>query len=172
MGTNHQGRKEVKIATNSTIGVNYLSREELIGLTASEIYVLDEILRMLRVARKPKHGSKNYSVQSERYMAGKLNLCRVTVSRAVSRLYNLKLIDRLRRRKVDGRWRTNLYRLPKTLWLRKQIAENMKVHPVPHRVAEMLHLDRMKQIIVVPKTAFETAEDGISAIRDWLKSKE
>lgn len=148
-----------------------MSREELIGLTAAEIYVLDEIHRILRIARKPKNGNKNYSIQSELYMAKKLNLCRVSVSRAVSRLSKIGLVNRLRRRKVDGRWRTNLYRLPTRIWLRKQISEKMSFKPLVNRVTGMLHLDGIKHIIGVPKSAFETAEEGLGQLRGWLKKE-
>jgi|GEM_PF-7026111 len=57
-----------------------------------------------------------YCVPSEERIATFVDVHRVTISRTVSSLKSMKLLDVIQRRPVDGRWQTNLYKLSKLFW--------------------------------------------------------
>ena len=57
-----------------------------------------------------------YCTPSEKYIAKAVNIHRVTVSRNVCSNSLKLLLEKQRRRPVNGEWQTNLYKLSKLFW--------------------------------------------------------
>jgi len=57
-----------------------------------------------------------YCTPSEKYIAKAVNIHRVTVSRNVCSNSLKILLEKQRRRPVNGKWQTNLYKLSKLFW--------------------------------------------------------
>jgi hypothetical protein len=80
-------------------------------LTGTSWEVLEMITRLQWVRCVQSSGRSLYAVPSERWLGGRLSLCRETMSDAVCVLEAHGLLSVTRRRPVHGRWQTNLYRL-------------------------------------------------------------
>jgi DNA-binding MarR family transcriptional regulator len=86
------------------------------GLTASQFNIIYLILDLCQIHSQNKPGGSVYVVPSEIYIAKKIGRSREWVSKSLQKLQQAGLIIITRRRKVRGRWMTNLYRLGLALW--------------------------------------------------------
>lgn len=86
------------------------------SLTASQFNIIYLILDLCQIHSQNKPGGSIYVVPSERYIAQKIGRSREWVSKSLQKLQQAGLIIITRRRKVRGRWMTNLYRLGLALW--------------------------------------------------------
>lgn len=66
---------------------------------------------MCKAQGKKNKGGAWYCFPGEMWIGKKIGRSRVHISRSVNRLKKAGLIDIIRRRKVQGHWQTNLYRL-------------------------------------------------------------
>lgn len=80
-------------------------------LTGTSWEVLELVTRLQWVHCVRSSGGSAYAVPSERWLGGRLSLCRETMSDAVCVLEAHGLLCVTRRRPVHGRWQTNLYRV-------------------------------------------------------------
>ena len=86
------------------------------SLTASQFNIIYLILDLCQIHSQNKPGGSIYVVPSELYIAKKIGRSREWVSKSLQKLQQAGLIVITRRRKVRGRWMTNLYRLGLALW--------------------------------------------------------
>lgn len=80
-------------------------------LHKTDITLLDLIYDLCRLTGRKVPSGALYTCASEKWLAGKLGRSREWVSKSVCKLTRLGLLDRVRRRKVDGFFQTNIYRV-------------------------------------------------------------
>lgn len=73
--------------------------------------VLEAVVRLAWWHATTHPGGAAYAVPSEAWLAARVGVCRETVSHAICRLEVHGLLHVTRRRPVDGKWQTNLYRI-------------------------------------------------------------
>ena len=85
-------------------------------LSGTQLQILLKIVFLsLLHGVQSKRGSI-YCTPSEKYIAKAVNVHRVTVSRNVCSNSLKLLLEKQRRRPVNGKWQTNLYKLSKLFW--------------------------------------------------------
>jgi len=85
-------------------------------LSGTQLQILLKIVFLsLLHGVQSKRGSI-YCTPSEKYIAKAVNIHRVTVSRNVCSNSLKLLLEKQRRRPVNGEWQTNLYKLSKLFW--------------------------------------------------------
>lgn len=100
---------------NSYLRYDQKTERQLDGL---DIRLL-ELLRFLCgcQAKKSPIGAR-YCCPSELYLAGKLDVCRKTISLHVVKLRKLGVLSVTHRRQIRGVWQTNLYKIISSCWWR------------------------------------------------------
>ena len=71
--------------------------------------LLDELAFLSRLRRAETRGRASYATPGRVWLARRLGVSVRTVSRHVSALVGLGLVERTQRRPVSGKWQTNLY---------------------------------------------------------------
>lgn len=80
-------------------------------LTGRAMQLLSE-MQFLESLTNPKTGRKRgYCFPSQSWFAKRLGVCRETANRVIANLYRLGIIDKTRRRKLNGHWQTCLYKI-------------------------------------------------------------
>ena len=80
-------------------------------LSATDIQIFDIISSMCKSQGKKGRSGAWYCFPGEKWIAEKIGRSRERVSKSVQRLQRLRLIDITHRRKREGHWQTNMYRL-------------------------------------------------------------
>lgn len=87
-------------------------------LDGHDIRLIEELVYLSRLQSKKSPSGAKYCCPSEIYLAKKLGVRREAVSRHVSKLARLGVLEVTHRRKVRGMWQTNLYRVRRAFaWL-------------------------------------------------------
>lgn len=81
-----------------------------------QVYILTRIIFISLLHSTSAKSHAVYCVASEKYLANAVDCTRETVSRNIRLLKEFKFLDVTNRRKVDGRWSTNLYKIGTLLW--------------------------------------------------------
>jgi len=115
-----------------------LSTEMFQNLTSKDLNVLNQLFILFRIARRGLTTKHLYIQPSEKYLQSKTHHSIEGISRSISRLVELGIIRRTRRRMRYGRWQTNLYHLgldilEKVPWLRKYV-EKIRSSPFDQKV--------------------------------------
>lgn len=88
-----------------------LPKSIVLQLNESDIKVSDLLIDMIHRSEKKNPSKKMYCYPGEEWIAERLEISRETVSRAVQKLRRLGILVVINRRKVNGWWQTNLYKL-------------------------------------------------------------
>ena len=104
-------------------GINHLTLpiDVMMKMKKSDMATLQVLLNIFSVRGLKNPNKPLYITPSEQYIASRTGLRRETVSRAIRRLELLSLIAVINRRRTNGHWSTNLYKLgPMFLrWIRR-----------------------------------------------------
>ncbi len=115
-----------------------------------EFKLLAELTRLSYKTKKRSPSGAFYCFPSEAYLARRVGVRRETVSRHICRLHREGFIRRTRRRKVQGRWQTNLYVVGK--WAARVVRKTIRaVLKLPDHVRKTAHIaspkgEEVKQI--------------------------
>lgn len=119
-------------------------------LTGTDFRLLDELTFLARQQRKRTGAS--YAIPGRKYLAVRLGVCIRTVSRSVSRLKRLGILDAIQRRPVRGIWQTNLYKIRSWLgWRLGQISGALRT--TPHRETQKARITSVRTELVTPPDA-------------------
>jgi len=122
-----------------------IPRTKLKPLRGTTGHVLEIILAVMKVTPFKDISGSEYCIPSQRWIASRLVCSRETVSRSVTRLSKLGLIHVIHRRKVRGRWQTNLYKLGqelcKIIYGIKKATRNLL-----HRVTVSSHIENKPKL--------------------------
>ena len=80
-------------------------------LNGTDLKVLEEIGFLARLQGKTSTSGAKYCCPSLKYLSKKLGKTFWTISRSISKVSSLGLLDVTHRRKRSGHWQTNFYRL-------------------------------------------------------------
>lgn len=115
--------------------------EEIRSKMSPVMFVMTDLLvSLMQSTHRKSQSGAYYAFPSERWIGERLGYCRTHVSECITQMTKLGLIDTLHRRKVNGYWQTNLYRIGYVL------AQALKcvsacISSVAHRVGKSLHID-------------------------------
>ena len=99
--------------------------------------ILDE-LAFLSKQQQKKSGAA-YAMPGRAYLSQKLGCSVRTISRSISRLKRLGILDSTQRRPVRGRWKTNLYKIRSWIgWRLGQLSGTLR--KLSHRGPRMAHI--------------------------------
>lgn len=87
-------------------------------LNGTDIKLLEIINYRSNLRAKASPSRAKYCIDAQAYFAKCLGVRRETISRAVTRLANLGILDVTHRRKIRGQWQTCLYRIRNWQWWR------------------------------------------------------
>lgn len=121
--------------------VDLIDAEALRSLHRSHFLVLSRLAGLMAHKSKRAPSGKPYALPGQRWLSKVTGLRRETVSRAVRHLQALGYINITRRRRLGGRWQTNLYKpgpnVLRAMGLKKQ-ALVAAVHRVTSRSQTVL----------------------------------
>ncbi len=119
-------------------------------LTGIDLRLLDELIFLSRRQADQSTRQAHYCIPGRKYLARKLNCAVVTVSRHVSKLKRLGILDAFQRRPVTGRWQTNFYRvLTWQAWRYGQIRQ--LINTLTNRVSKPTHIAASSEAKTQPK---------------------
>lgn len=98
-------------------------------ITATQIRILEQIDYLSRQQAKRSRWGARYCCPGQAYLARKIGVHPVTVSKAVTDLADKGILSVTHRRKVRGIWQTNLYRIMSRCWWRLGKIVRMLVNP-------------------------------------------
>lgn len=105
--------------------MRFINRQGLVnGLTGSDLLVLEQVQFLCALQGQRSPSGAQYAVASQRWIAGKLGVCRETVNRSVQHLVACGLLTVRHRRKVHGHWQTNVTMMRS--WVGKAYAKVVK----------------------------------------------
>jgi len=110
------------------------------SLKHSDLLVFNALFPLFYFRLKQHPDSAIYITPSEIYLSKKTGLARETVSRSIQHLVNLGLIVKIQRRKIRGRWTTNLYKIGTLLKAILNFGKRFFFKPF-HRVTGMSHIE-------------------------------
>lgn len=125
--------------------LNQIPKEIAIQLNGTDCKILEIIEHMCRIQSKKSPSKAWYCYPSEEWIANKLGRTRETISRSIQKLSKLDLIYVTHRRKFQGRWQTNLYRLGvELLKILHRYKEAVKIFI--HRVTSTSHIVKLNTV--------------------------
>jgi len=153
-------------------------------LEGVDFRLIDE-LSFLANLQAQRTGSR-YCIPGRKYLARKLGVCVRTISRHLSKLRRLGVIDAIQRRPVRGQFQTNLYRVYEwTVWQARRVMSLIRdvweaVKPkkrapapaptlLPDRGTPLAHLAPKKERITPPETNILETNP---LLREWMKRGE
>lgn len=118
------------IATPKTVALQV--PEIWAALSSIDLKILDELAFLCRCKAKTNLSGKPWCHPGRVWLAQRLRCSVVTISRHVSKLRRLGVLDAFQPRKVHGRWQTNVYRLvSRAAWRMARI--RVLIERVAHR---------------------------------------
>jgi len=108
---NRTERRAYHKVVNTNRPLDRLPEQVKKELTPINIIVFNMLHDMMRNQNKKSQGHNAYCFPGEKWIGKRVNRCPVTISKTISKLKTLGLLWVTYRRKVRGRWQTNLYRL-------------------------------------------------------------
>jgi len=150
------------LATVETCGSQ--SQEIWAALSSIDLKLLEEIAFLCRLRAKESPSGKPWCHPGRKYLAAKLRRSVVTISRHVSKLKHLGILDAFQPRPDGGHWRTNVYRLrSRRSWRLARIG--VLIERVAHRIIP----SRSQVPIGSAKcSTFDTRPDFQSLYRRWM----
>ncbi len=118
--------------------INDLPKEIVSQLSGNCQYVLSILFQLCKTTAKRSPSGAWYCFPSEAWLAYRTGRSRVQISRSIQALKGLGMIDVTHRRKVCGKWKTNLYRLGKQLMFFLNKVKSLK-NRLSYRVTSMIH---------------------------------
>jgi len=143
-------------------------------LDGYDLKILEQIYFLSRCQAKKSPTGARYCTPSEKYLGNQLGISRESVSHHVVKLNNLGVLDVTHRRKLHGRWQTNLYKIVSWIWWRiRQATKSLRTRP--HRVKLASHIatpvrvnnNRMEEK-GGPSGNFVSLRDAIKALQPAL----
>jgi biotin operon repressor len=108
-------------------------------LDGYDLKILEQIYFLSQCQAKKSPTGAKYCTPSEKYLGKQLGISRESVSHHVVKLNKLGVLDVTHRRKVQGRWQTNLYKIVSWIWWRiRQATKSLRTRP--HRVKPASHI--------------------------------
>jgi len=141
----------------------------MIRLSGSAIAVLEEIDFLSRMQARRSPSGARYCCPSEAYLSRKVGVRREQISRIVSNLARLGILEVIGRRRRGGNWSTNLYKLVSRKWWKHMRLLKVLVHS--HRVRYSVHKQSIRGD-VGPGEGQKGAPSAISTseiLQRWLK---
>lgn len=87
-------------------------------LDGADLRILEEMNFLSRLQAKKSRTGAKYCTPGEEYLGEKVGLSRSRVSDHICKLEKLGLLQVQRRRPINGRWQTNLYKIINWCWWR------------------------------------------------------
>lgn len=120
-------------------------KASLSGLELATVELLYQLSQS--TGRRVKSGAR-YCFPSQAWIAGRLGVSRRSINHVVARLRRLGILDVLHRRKKEGRWQSNLYKVINCVsWWRYRLAEVFR--PTPHREKQSSLIENPKKETVI-----------------------
>ena len=80
-------------------------------MSPSHFLILDLVVSLMKSTSKRSPSRAFYAFPSQNWIAQRLGYTRSYISESITSMAKLDLLDVTHRRKVSGRWQTNLYRI-------------------------------------------------------------
>lgn len=141
-----------------------LPREILIQLNSTDINILDTLISMCRAQVSKSPTGAAYAFPGQTWLGSKIDRARENVSRSVSKLKKLGLIEVIHRRKIRNMFQTNLYRAGHALLF---ILKQTKA-----ALAALLDHVTKPSHIVNNSHSKETEKDSIRSLSIKMKSED
>lgn len=119
-------------------------KASLSGLELSTVELLYQLSQS--TGRRVKSGAR-YCFPSQAWIAGRLGVSRRSINHVVARLRRLGILDVIHRRRKEGHWQSNLYKVINCVsWWRYRLAEVFR--PVLHREKQASPIENPKKEIM------------------------
>jgi biotin operon repressor len=137
-------------------------------LDGYDLKLLEEIHFLSQLQAKKSPTGAKYCNPSQVYLSKKLGISRESISHHVTKLHKLGVLDVTHRRKLHGRWQTNLYKIVSWVWWR--IRQAMKaLRTLPHRVKLGSHIATPMRENNKPEEPKGSPSGSISDLRSVLE---
>ena len=147
---------------NNPHPVRFSAEDTLRQLDGYDIRILEEINFLSTCQAKKSPIGARYCCPGEAYLGAKIGLARENVSRHISKLGNLGILEVTHRAPIRGHWRTNLYKIRSWIfWRLGKILRKLRF--TPPRVTLPSHKQFPKREEINPPLS-ETAQNLVESI--------
>ncbi len=134
------------------------------ALSSIDLKILDELAFLCRLKQRESQSGAAWCHPGRRYLATKLRRSIVTISRHVSKLRRLGVLDAFQPRPRHGRWQTNVYRLiSRHSWRLARI--RVLIERVAHRRLRSVHYSTKE---TAKRTTNDTRREFDTILKRWL----
>ena len=98
-------------------------------LDGKDLMILEHLMFLCKVHKQNSESGASYAIPSQMWLAKKIGIRRETVSRHITKLARLGILEVTHRRQVKGKYKTNMYRIREWKWWRTGKAIYKLRHP-------------------------------------------
>jgi DNA-binding transcriptional ArsR family regulator len=98
-------------------------------LDGKDLMILEHLMFLCKVHKQNSKSGASYAIPSQMWLAKKIGIRRETVSRHITKLARLGILEVTHRRQVKGKYKTNMYRIREWKWWRTGKAIYKLRHP-------------------------------------------